>query len=62
MSAVSLQSKLQIDLLANVIDAGDNWDQTDMSIWEVRSKKRHYTYSKVMCWVRLHEVVSIAKC
>ena len=59
MSAVSLQSQLQTDPLANVMNAEDNWDQTDMSIWEVRSKKRHYTYSKVMCWVRHHDWVSM---
>ncbi|TEY58871.1 hypothetical protein BOTCAL_0197g00030 [Botryotinia calthae] len=27
------------------------WQDTDMSIWEVRSKKQNYTYSKVMLWV-----------
>jgi GH15 family glucan-1,4-alpha-glucosidase len=29
----------------------DNWEREDMSIWEVRNQKRHFIYSKVMCWV-----------
>ncbi|PVH75782.1 glycoside hydrolase family 15 protein [Cadophora sp. DSE1049] len=27
------------------------WKDPDMSIWEVRSRKQNYTYSKVMLWV-----------
>ncbi|KAJ1968202.1 hypothetical protein IWQ62_001386 [Dispira parvispora] len=30
-----------------------NWDRCDMSIWEVRNKKQHFVYSKVMCWVAI---------
>ncbi|KAI3634701.1 hypothetical protein MIR68_007082 [Amoeboaphelidium protococcarum] len=29
----------------------DNWDRPDNSIWEVRGEMKHFTYSKVMCWV-----------
>jgi GH15 family glucan-1,4-alpha-glucosidase len=28
-----------------------SWDQPDHSIWETRGEPRHYTFSKVMCWV-----------
>jgi GH15 family glucan-1,4-alpha-glucosidase len=28
-----------------------NWKDTDRSIWEVRGELRHFTYSKIMCWV-----------
>jgi GH15 family glucan-1,4-alpha-glucosidase len=28
-----------------------NWKRPDMSIWEVRSEKRNFLYSKIMCWV-----------
>ncbi|CAG8587440.1 2067_t:CDS:2, partial [Paraglomus occultum] len=28
-----------------------NWRQVDMGIWEVRGKKQHFTFSKIMCWV-----------
>lgn len=27
------------------------WREPDQSIWEVRGAPRHFTYSKVMCWV-----------
>jgi len=28
-----------------------SWRQPDQSIWESRGEPRHYTFSKVMCWV-----------
>jgi len=37
------------------------WREPDHGIWEIRGPKRHYTFSKVMCWaaldglLRLHE-------
>lgn len=39
----------------------ESWQQPDNGIWELRDKRRHYTYSKVMAWyvletfIRLHE-------
>ena len=27
------------------------WRSPDRGIWEVRGRKRHFTHSKVMCWV-----------
>lgn len=37
--------------LANWI--ADHWKEKDEGIWEVRSGKHHFLYSKVMCWVAL---------
>lgn len=37
------------------------WQEPDSSIWEIRGARRHYTFSKVMCWtaldclIKLHE-------
>lgn len=31
----------------------DNWHRPDEGIWEVRSGKQHFVYSKLMCWVAL---------
>jgi GH15 family glucan-1,4-alpha-glucosidase len=33
------------------------WQQPDEGIWEVRGPRRHFTYSKVMCWVALDRAV-----
>ncbi|KAF8227819.1 glycoside hydrolase family 15 protein [Tricholoma matsutake] len=30
-----------------------NYKEPDLSIWEVRNKKRHFTYSKIMLWVAI---------
>ncbi len=29
----------------------ENWQREDEGIWEVRGGKRHFVYSKLMCWV-----------
>ena len=33
------------------------WKQPDQGIWEVRGPARHFTYSKVMCWVAFDRAV-----
>jgi GH15 family glucan-1,4-alpha-glucosidase len=37
------------------------WQQPDAGIWEVRSDPRHYTHSKMMCWVALDRAVRLAE-
>lgn len=37
-----------------------NWEQPDEGIWEVRAGRRHFVYSKVMCWVALDRGIRIA--
>lgn len=37
------------------------WDETDASIWEVRGPNRHFTYSKLMCWVAVDRGLRIAE-
>jgi GH15 family glucan-1,4-alpha-glucosidase len=47
--------------LADVADAAaDQWEQPDQGIWESRGAPRHYTYSKLMCWVALDRAVRYA--
>jgi GH15 family glucan-1,4-alpha-glucosidase len=36
------------------------WGQTDAGIWEGRGGERHYTSSKLMCWVALDRAVKLA--
>jgi GH15 family glucan-1,4-alpha-glucosidase len=35
------------------------WRQPDQSIWESRQPPRHYTYSKLMCWVALDRLIKL---
>lgn len=41
--------------------AADQWGWTDQGIWESRGAPRHYTYSKLMCWVALDRAVKNAE-
>jgi GH15 family glucan-1,4-alpha-glucosidase len=40
--------EMQRALLAHVQKV---WEQPDAGMWEIRGAPRHFTYSKVMCWV-----------
>jgi GH15 family glucan-1,4-alpha-glucosidase len=48
----------QIELMLDWVS--DNWNQPDQSIWEVRGGRRHFTYSKLQCWVALDRGVRLA--
>ena len=38
----------------------DNWGREDEGIWEVRGGRRHFVYSKFMCWVALDRGLRLA--
>jgi GH15 family glucan-1,4-alpha-glucosidase len=40
--------------------AAENWDKPDRGIWARRGNPRHYTTSKVMCWVALDRGARLA--
>ncbi|MEJ7891318.1 MAG: glycoside hydrolase family 15 protein [Solirubrobacteraceae bacterium] len=40
--------------------AAADWRETDAGIWEGREGQRHYTSSKLMCWVALDRAVKLA--
>jgi GH15 family glucan-1,4-alpha-glucosidase len=40
--------------------AAQDWMQPDAGMWEARDADRHYTSSKVMCWVALDRAVRLA--
>ena len=37
------------------------WREPDSGIWEVRSVPKHFTHSKMMCWVALDRAVRLAE-
>ena len=39
----------------------ENWDKPDRGIWEVRGEPKHFTSSKVMCWVALDRGARLAR-
>jgi GH15 family glucan-1,4-alpha-glucosidase len=49
------------DLVVALADrAADDWTQPDSGMWEARDADRHYTSSKVWCWVALDRAVALA--
>ena len=37
------------------------WNNKDFGIWEARGQKKHFVYSKLMCWVAIDRGLKIAK-
>jgi GH15 family glucan-1,4-alpha-glucosidase len=49
-----------VDLTRVIEWVCENWDQADEGIWEHRSGRQHYTYSRLMSWVALERAVKMA--
>jgi len=39
----------------------NNWHKKDRGIWEFRSWRKHFTFSKVLCWVAMDRAMKIAE-
>ncbi|MEB8344423.1 glycoside hydrolase family 15 protein [Flavobacteriaceae bacterium KMM 6898] len=39
----------------------NHWQEPDKGIWEFRSEDRHFTFSKILCWVALDRAIKVAK-
>lgn len=55
---------LDDDEAARLVELGKvvcrRWEEPDEGIWEIRGGRRHHTYSKVMCWVALDRLLTLA--
>ncbi|SFE55166.1 glycoside hydrolase family 15 protein [Thermophagus xiamenensis] len=38
-----------------------NWQKPDKGIWEIRHSTKHFTFSKVLCWVAVDRGIKIAE-
>ncbi|MFS4415291.1 glycoside hydrolase family 15 protein [Maribacter sp. 2307ULW6-5] len=38
-----------------------HWQEPDKGIWEFRSEDRHFTFSKVLCWVAIDRALKVAR-
>jgi GH15 family glucan-1,4-alpha-glucosidase len=55
-----LSTELWDDLARQVEVAAHRWQEPDHGIWEVRGEPKHFTSSKVMCWVALDRGARLA--
>lgn len=39
----------------------ENWMKADKGIWEHRAEDRHFTFSKLLCWVAVDRAIKIAE-
>ncbi|HUI47448.1 MAG TPA: glycoside hydrolase family 15 protein [Acidimicrobiia bacterium] len=46
-------------LLLDVLET--RWREPDEGIWEVRGPRRHFTHSKVMCWVAFDRAIAMVE-
>ncbi|MFV0376672.1 MAG: glycoside hydrolase family 15 protein [Mangrovibacterium sp.] len=60
--SVSLEHSEELwTIVRNVINVvKENWMKPDRGIWEIRSENKHFTFSKVLCWVAVDRAVKIA--
>jgi GH15 family glucan-1,4-alpha-glucosidase len=49
-------------IVRNIVKVVDeNWQEPDKGIWEIRSEGKHFTFSKVLCWVAIDRAQKIAR-
>jgi GH15 family glucan-1,4-alpha-glucosidase len=57
--------RLDADIARRLAELADlvctAWRRPDSGIWEVRSAPRHFTHSKMMCWIALDRAIDLAE-
>ncbi|WP_276389947.1 glycoside hydrolase family 15 protein [Eudoraea chungangensis] len=38
-----------------------HWREADKGIWELRTEDKHFTFSKVLCWVAIDRAIKVAR-
>ncbi|MBT8292946.1 MAG: glycoside hydrolase family 15 protein, partial [Eudoraea sp.] len=38
-----------------------HWKEADKGIWELRTEEKHFTFSKVLCWVAIDRAIKVAR-
>jgi GH15 family glucan-1,4-alpha-glucosidase len=60
---VSLGGTIDVEesaALAHIADrAAARWREPDNGIWEVRTERRHFVHSKIMCWVAVDRAIKL---
>ncbi|MFC4586065.1 glycoside hydrolase family 15 protein [Sphaerisporangium corydalis] len=56
----AFEPQVRTFLVALADAAVTQWRDPDHGIWEIRGRRRHYLYSKVMCWVAVDRAISLA--
>lgn len=39
----------------------EHWQERDKGIWELRTEDKHFTFSKLLCWVAVDRAIKIAQ-
>lgn len=60
--SVSLEHSEELwTITRNMVRAVENnWQKPDKGIWEMRQNNKHFTFSKVLCWVAVDRAIKIA--
>lgn len=61
--ATSLEHSEELwTIIRNIIKVVErNWQKPDKGIWEIRHSTKHFTFSKVLCWVAADRGIKIAE-
>jgi alpha,alpha-trehalase len=48
-------------IVRNIVNTVEkNWRKPDRGIWEIRNDNKHFTFSKVLCWVAIDRAIKVA--
>lgn len=49
-------------MVRNIVNTVErNWHKPDRGIWEIRNENKHFTFSKLLCWVALDRAIKVAE-